>query len=230
VDPALLASVVASSAAERLPALRQAASQVETSAAAEEGELRLFATSLGNVSEAEEDLSKAEDELKRVQQLKETLELTRKFLEDAQDRVHRDIAPLLAATLKDLLAAVTDGRYTDVMVDPESLLVQVCGESRRWRKADLLSYGTAEQVYLLLRVALAGHLTKGHDTCPLLLDDVTVHADAARTRDILSLLMQVAANRQVIVFTQEDQVAAWARENLTDPQHAIRELEPIAVT
>jgi hypothetical protein len=56
-----------------------------------------------------------------------------------------------------------------------------------------------------------------------------VHADAARTREILSLLLQVAASRQVIVFTQEDQVAAWASENLTDPQHAIRALTPIAV-
>jgi hypothetical protein len=228
-DPALLASVVASSPAEKLPALRQAVSQAETSAAKEEGELRLFATNMGTVAEAEEDLSKAENELKRVQELKETLELTRTFLEDAQTRVHRDIAPLLAATLKEWLPAVTGSRYTDVMVDPESLLVQVCGKSRRWRQADVLSYGTAEQVYLLLRVALADHLTKGHDTCPLLLDDVTVHADAARTRDILNLLMQVAANRQVVVFTQEEQVAAWARENLTDPRHAIRELTPIAV-
>ena len=228
-DPALLASVMASSAAERLPALRQAASQTETSAATEEGELRLFATNMGNVAEAEEDLSKAQEEFKRVQELKETLELTRTFLQEAQTRVHRDIAPLLAETLRRWLPAVTDSRYTDVMVDPETLLVQVCGESRRWRKADLLSFGTAEQVYLLLRVALADHLTRGRDTCPLLLDDVTVHADAARTRDILNLLLQVAANRQVVVFTQEKQVTAWAHEMLTDPGHAIRELTPIAV-
>jgi DNA repair protein SbcC/Rad50 len=229
VDSVLLASVVPSSAAEKLPALRTAASQAETSAATEEGELRLFTTGIGSVAEAEEDLAKAENELKQVQDLKETLEFTRQFLEDAQTRVHRDIAPLLVATLKEWLPAVTDRRYTDVMIDPKSLLVQVCGESRQWRNAHLLSYGTAEQVYLLLRIALADHLTKGHDTCPLLLDDVTVHADAARTHDILNLLLQVAANRQVVVFTQEEHVAAWARQKLTDPRHAIRELTPIAV-
>ena len=87
--------------------------------------------------------------------------------------------------------------------------------TRRWRKADLLSYGTAEQVYLLLRVALADHLTRHHDTCPLVLDDVTVHADPARTHDILDLLLTTASQRQVILFTQEEQVAAWARELLT---------------
>jgi hypothetical protein len=52
---------------------------------------------------------------------------------------------------------------------------------------------------------------------------------ATRTRDILNLLLQVAADRQVVVFTQQEQAAAWARENLTDPRHAIRELKPVAV-
>ena len=85
-------------------------------------------------------------------------------------------------------------------------------------------YGTTEQVYLLLRVALADHLTRGHDTCPLQLDDVTVHADAARTRKILDLLLKVADTRQVVVFTQEGQVASWAREHLHEPRHTMREL------
>jgi exonuclease SbcC len=119
--------------------------------------------------------------------------------------------------VKRWLPAVTAGRYTDVTVNPTTLQVQVCGSSRRWRTADLLSYGTAEQVYLLLRVALADHLTRNHGTCPLMLDDVTVHADSARTRDILGLLLKIAEERQVIIFTQEEQVAAWAREHLTGP-------------
>ncbi len=230
VDPVLLTSVDAASAAEELSALRQAASQAETGAATAEGELGLFAGSIGSVAEAEEACVEATAERDRVLELHETLQLTRTFLEGAQTRVHRDIAPVLAEAVKQRLSAVTDERYTDVIVDPTSLQVQVCGPSRRWRKADLLSYGTAEQVYLLLRIALADHLTKGYDTCPLLLDDVTVHADAARTRDILDLLLQVAADRQVVVFTQEEQVATWARDNLTDPRHAIRELMPVAVS
>jgi uncharacterized protein YhaN len=124
---------------------------------------------------------------------------------------------------------VTGGRYTDVTVNPTSLHVEVCGSTRHWRSADLLSYGTAEQVYLLLRVALADHLTRGHDTCPLLLDDVTVHADGARTRDILDLLLHISTERQIVVFTQEEQVAVWAHQYLTGPEHAIVNLFPVPV-
>jgi hypothetical protein len=229
-DPALLSAADPATAAERLPELRKTAREAETQAAAASGDLSRFAQSVTSVAEAEEALDAAQAELTRIRMLQETLRLTRRYLQDAQTRVHRDIAPVLAATVKQWLPAVTAGRYTDVMVNPTTLQVEVCGPSRRWRKADRLSYGTAEQVYLLLRIALADHLTRNHDTCPLILDDVTVHADAARTRDILDLLLKVAQERQVIFFTQEEQVTTWAREHLTTPEHAIRTVSPVAIS
>ena len=72
------------------------------------------------------------------------------------------------------LPDVTGGRYIDASVDPATLEVNVTGPGRHWRAADRLSVGTSEQVYLLLRVALAQHLTTTSERCPLLLDDVAV--------------------------------------------------------
>jgi len=229
-DPALLSAADPATAAEQLPELRETAREAETLAADATGDLRRFAQSVTSVAEAEEAVETAQSELARVQEMHETLTLTRQYLEGAQTRVHRDIAPVLASTVKQWLPALTADRYTDVMVNPTTLQVEVCGPSRRWRKADLLSYGTAEQVYLLLRIALADHLTRNHDTCPLILDDVTVHADANRTRGILDLLLKIAQERQVIYFTQEEQVTAWAREHLTTPRNAIRTLSPLAIS
>src|SRR5690625_3625132 len=86
VDPALLESVHAESNTDSLPALRQAAETASARADTEDGELRQMARHLGSVAEAEEDLARARDELHRVEELKETLELTRAFLEQAQTR------------------------------------------------------------------------------------------------------------------------------------------------
>ena len=77
------------------------------------------------------------------------------FLGAAQERVHRDIAPVLRATVLERLDQVTGSRYVDCRVDPESLEVEVADGDGRWRPAGLLSHGTAEQLYLLLRLALA---------------------------------------------------------------------------
>jgi len=229
-DPGLLSAADPATAAEQLPELRETAREAGTQAADAAGDLRRFAQSVTSVAEAEEALEAAQAELSRVHELQETLTLTRQYLEAAQTRAHRDIAPVLAATVRHWLPGLTAGRYTDVTVNPTTLQVEVCGPSRRWHKADLLSYGTAEQVYLLLRIALADHLTRNHDTCPLILDDVTVHADVTRTRAILDLLLKIAQERQVIFFTQEEQVTTWAREHLTTPRNAIRTLAPLAIS
>jgi uncharacterized protein YhaN len=61
-------------------------------------------------------------------------------------------------------------------------------------------------------------------------DDVTVHADPARTTQILDLLLEISKERQVILFSQEQQVTDWARNRLTGEANALRELAPVKVT
>ncbi len=143
--------------------------------------------------------------------------------------MHRDIAPSLAVTLRSRLPGITDGRYTDARVDPATLKVSVRGPSGPWRPAANLSLGTAEQVYLLLRFALAEHLSVTGETCPLLLDDITVQADDGRTTAILDLLLKLATERQVVLFAQETAVLDWAREHLDGEHDALRELTRIPV-
>jgi exonuclease SbcC len=229
-DPAMIDVFEPAAAVGALSERRDHAREVAEQAARAHGDLDRYAAQVPSVPEAEETLAAAEEELARVRDLQETLVLTRSFLEAAQRRIHRDIAPALAATVRQWLPELTDGRYTDVLVNPTTLAVHVCGSSRSWRPADQLSYGTAEQIYLLLRIALVDHLTRNHDTCPLILDDATVHADTARTDGILTLLLKIAAGRQIILFTQEDHVAAWAKTQLTSPDHAICVLQPVTVT
>ena len=67
-----------------------------------------------------------------------------------------------------------------------------------------------------LRIVLAQLLTSEGERCPVLLDDPTVHADPERTLEILEWLREVSRDHQVIVFSQEAQVAEWAAERL-DP-------------
>ncbi|HEX8870693.1 MAG TPA: hypothetical protein VF821_33825, partial [Lentzea sp.] len=128
-------------------------------------------------------------------------------------------------TLRSWLPAVTDGRYVDAAVDPSSLTVRVCASSEAWHQASRLSLGTAEQVYLLLRVALAQHLAT--EACPLLLDDVTVQADDARTRAVLDLLLRLSEDRQIVLFAQETAVVEWAQEHLGE-RDALHQLTPVA--
>jgi len=221
---ALVAFTLESDPAMQQQRLTDAATAARTQLDVARGQLEERRRTLGSIAEAEEALAAARSELQRVLLLDETLDLTQSFLERAQQSVHQSVAPVLAAALRRRLPAITSGRYSDVRVDPENLDVQVLAPDGHWRHAALLSHGTAEQIYLLLRVALAQYLTKPGEVCPLILDDVTVHCDRERKRAVLETLHQISQERQVILFSQEEDVLAWAEVYLQGQNDRITRL------
>lgn len=188
-------------------------------------EASIEAARLPSVVEAEEEVERAALELDRVRRLQSTLAEALKFLRLAEEKVNRDLAPVLASGLRAWLPAVTQNRYTDARVDPGDLAIKLKDADQSWRDLWNLSYGTIEQVYLLLRVVLAERLVTTNETCPLILDDVLVHCDRVRKLAILETLKVVSTKQQVILFTQEDEVLRWA-EGLPDGQ-LIRLADPL---
>ncbi len=209
----------------RLRELREIAREATTRHSAERGKLEQFILTKRSVPAAEEMLAAAVTELARVELLSETLTRTLTLLEQAEEKVHRDVAPLLRDTLLEWLPRVTAGRYTEARVDPESLSVQVRASGGRWRNARTLSHGTAEQIYLLLRMAMARHLTKADEICPLILDDVTAQSDEIRQAAVLGVLHDISRQRQIILFTLETPVMKWATDNLQSGRDHLVELD-----
>ena len=83
--------------------------------------------------------------LRWLQSLDGILATTQRFIAEAQERVQRDLAPVLAANLRrgvPPLPANVTSRHHDI----ETLEVQVCGVGDGVRQS--LSQGTAEQVYI----------------------------------------------------------------------------------
>ena len=188
-----------------------------------ESRLQALGRNSVDVAAAEEELIAAKREHHRVLSLDRTLDLTISFLKHAEENVHRTIAPVLAATVRKWLPKVTDGRYKDCRIAPEKLAVEVATANNHWQQAELLSHGTAEQVYLLLRLALVQHLTS--ESCPLILDDAVAAADSTRKRSLLETLLAISESTQVVLFTHENDVCAWARERLVSEPHKLTRLE-----
>ncbi len=212
-----------------LRVLQQAESEAAGAAQRARGEIEELKARLHEVAPAEEEVAAADSAVAELRELDQTLQTTRQYLEAAQERVHRDIAPLLANMLSSWLPRVTNGRYEQAIVNPETLAVQIRGEGGKWRDAGLVSDGTREQVYLLLRMALAQRLTKKGEVSPLLFDEVTVQSDAHRTVSTLELLHEMSTAGQVILFSQEGEVRTWAEENLTEPKDRLQLLDAGAV-
>jgi len=195
------------------------------------GELRLLASTLPDVAEAEERAAAGRLELARVQDLAAVIDETLTLLEAAERRVHRDLAPILTASVQSYLPAITGGAYTEVGMNPRDLSVDVKEASTgQWRDARLLSEGTREQIYLLLRVAMAEHLVTTAETAPLLLDEVTAQSDPERKLRMLDVLHALSADRQVILFSHDAEVMEWAALALREPRDRLVRLGASAAT
>jgi recombinational DNA repair ATPase RecF len=226
--PSLPAGVDASAA---VASARTDASRAKEAVDALTGELRLLATTLPDVAEAEERAEAARTELARVQELASVIDETLALLEAAERRVHRDLAPILTESVQRHLSAITGGAYLEVGMNPRDLSVDV-REARtgQWRDARLLSEGTREQIYLLLRVAMAEHLVTTDERAPLLLDEVTAQSDPERKRRILDVLHALSADRQVILFSHDAEVVDWASTALSEPRDRLVRLAAPAST
>jgi len=204
---------------EAVASARLSASRAKEVVDALTGELRQLATTLPDVAEAEERADAAGIELARVQELAAVIDETLALLEAAERRVHRDLAPILTESVQRHLSEITGGAYVEVGMNPRDLSVDV-KEARtgQWRDARLLSEGTREQIYLLLRVAMAAHLVTSDERAPLLLDEVTAQSDPERKRRILQVLHALSADRQVILFSHDAEVVDWAAGALSGPR------------
>lgn len=168
-----------------------------------------------------------ERHLARSQDFGSLLDAAESELRLARDRARANIAPAVETRIRPWLPRVTRGRYVDATVSPDELTIQVTDQAGQVREAELLSQGTTEQVFLLLRVALAQVLGGGvKESTPIVLDDVTVQSDQSRTFAILGLLHELSADHQVVMFTQEHEVITWARENLDRDTDQLMALTP----
>ena len=183
---------------------------------------------LPSLAELEEERAAAEREVDLLRRASDILDKARTHLEAAQDEVHRMLAPDLREALEKRLDLVTAGRYSAVRIDPEEgMEVQLEVEDGVYRSATELSHGTVDQTYLLLRIGLAEALGDRKESAPLFLDDATVHSDTDRTLRFLDLLLALSDERQIVLFSQEQEVREWAAGRLEqNPRHRLIELGP----
>jgi DNA repair exonuclease SbcCD ATPase subunit len=145
--------------------------------------------------------------LQRLEQLlhrARLLETAEQLLREANTRYLSDLRPRLKPRIEQHLPALTLGRYTQADLG-DDLSLQVYHPEREatlpvQEDAAAWSAGVLDQLFFACRLGLADALADDL-RLPLLLDDPFVYADPARYRAALELLMRVARETQVVLFT-----------------------------
>ena len=77
------------------------------------------------------------------------------------------------------------------------------------RSIQLLSQGTADQLYLAVRLAICDMVLPAGKRCPIILDDALANFDDSRLQTTLDWLAQEAQNRQILLFTCQKREADY---------------------
>ena len=122
------------------------------------------------------------------------------IITDACDHFYTDLQPNVIRDANRYLLLMTDGRY-QLDSDPRAEEI-VVKDSYSKKNANKWSSGLGDQIYLSLKMAMAGQI--GAERMPLILDDVLIRFDDDRKLGACRAIYEFSRDNQVIIFTCEN--------------------------
>ena len=122
-------------------------------------------------------------------------------LKAADARMQERFSPALNRQAGAWMEKLTGGRYASVSLSRELEASAARPEEVLPRRALALSQGTADQLYLAVRLAVSQLCLPQEDPAPLVLDDALASFDDERLGLALDCLARLGEERQILLFT-----------------------------
>ncbi|WP_026672508.1 ATP-binding protein [Alkalihalobacterium bogoriense] len=131
--------------------------------------------------------------------------LAQEMLEKTKEIYENERQPEVMKQASAYFSAMTAGRYQRIFAPMDKQMIVVERQDGLRFSPEELSRGTAEQLYISIRFALA-MTYESNDPFPLILDDIFVNFDDERKQAIVTIIEELAQKRQVLFFTCHDNV------------------------
>ena len=152
----------------------------------------------GDIAGLQAQTEQCQNELAEAERAAIVITLAENALSRADETLRSRFSPQITAEAGKILAGLTAQKYSNVLLKPDMTLSVREENGTVTHPAAAMSCGTADQMYLALRLAMVRRLLKD---VPILLDDALINFDDARTDAAIELLSREAEQRQIILFT-----------------------------
>lgn len=156
---------------------------------------------IGDQEEVQEKLEQVERSLAEYRRDYEALTIALEALDEADVQMQNRFSPALNRRAGAYFNRLTEGKYAKVRINREMDAGAELPDSVVSHDVLELSQGTADQLWLAVRLAVCDLALPQDHTCPLVLDDALVNFDDDRTVAALELLEEISRRRQVVLFT-----------------------------
>jgi uncharacterized protein YhaN len=152
------------------------------------------------------------------------LRLAAVILRESIERYRRRSQGTVLDCASALFARLTLGSFEGLRIDydeqDQAVLKAVRPGGDETVGIEGLSLGTADQLYLALRLASLEAYLDGHEPVPLIVDDVLIQFDDERAAAALEALAEVSRRTQVVLFTHHEHVCQIA-QGCVDPDQLV---------
>jgi uncharacterized protein YhaN len=140
--------------------------------------------------------------------------LCKTLLDETRKVYENDRQPEVLRHASRFFRTMSAERYSRVVAPLDGTELQVERRDGVRLLPQLLSRGTAEQLYLAMRFALLRDYAGHSDPLPVVFDDVFVNFDPERTRNTFQAVGELTETHQVLLFTCHPHVVALAEETV----------------
>ena len=184
-------------AGKELAAKRSECAKLSSQISVERG--RLMA--LGSPQALKAGLATMQQQLGKLQSEYDAISLAEATLKEADSEIQTIISPEIGKLAAKYMSEMTGGRYEQVLLDRNFSARAKTGEDIIAHDSGYLSAGTADLLYLAVRLAVCDLAFPSGESCPLIIDDALVNFDETRYEQAMKLLREISKERQVIFFT-----------------------------
>lgn len=159
------------------------------------------------------------------------LRLATALLQEGMERYRQKHQGPVLTRAGRLFSRLTLGSFADLQVDfddGDRPILKGLRPNREIVGINGMSDGTADQLYLALRLASLEEYLDNHEPMPFIVDDVLVDFDNDRAVAALEALCELSTRTQVIFFTHHEHLVELAETNLDGDALFVHRLEPAA--
>ncbi|KXS41700.1 MULTISPECIES: AAA family ATPase [unclassified Candidatus Frackibacter] len=142
-----------------------------------------------------------------------------RLIEMAKEKYEEERQPAVLKRASEYFRVMTKEKYQRVLkpLGEEELEIERYDGKRL--TTNVLSKGTAEQLYLAMRISFVREYSKRVVPLPLIMDDILVNFDHERLMTTLEVIKQVAKEQQIIFFTCHSHLVEVVEKVVEDYQH-----------
>ena len=134
------------------------------------------------------------------------------FLEQGKLKFEREQQPKVLKKAGEFFRTITDGYYVEIFAPLGENKITVRSGNGEVKEPHQLSRGTAEQLYLSLRLGYLQDVAEKKRNLPVIMDDILVNFDPDRAKNALQAILQLSKSMQLLYFTCHPQIVEMIKE------------------